>query len=1478
MEFYSYRPESFAIYKRVRQNSSWEPYQFYSGDCRGIYHIEERKTADASDQTAPLCTSEFSEITPLTGGNVVFSTPEGRSVEKNFIRSAAFQEWVTATDIKFVLTRMNTFGDEWFGGAPAWRSYFYAISDIAIGARCKCNGHASRCEDIYRDGQLQKVCVCEHNTQGDDCGECKDFYQDVPWTWADSFDTTAPECKPCNCNGYSNRCVFDQQLYETTGHGGHCIDCRENRDGPNCERCRDNYYEDQSATCLPCNCDEIGSRSLQCNSDGKCDCKPGVTGDKCDRCAADYYEFSSTGCKECDCLQAGSFENEPNCDQEHGNCVCKANVEGQKCRRCKPGYFNLDKDNQFGCTPCFCYGHSSVCGPASGYSKVSIESMFARNGERWTAHTKLQKPVAIQYDSLTQVISVTSPDKEAVYFLAPERFLGEQRAAYNQELEFKLRVNEGGVASINDIILEGNGLQIYQAIFGQGNQQPSTVNNVYKFRLHEDPDFGWEPRKTAREFMSILSNLTAIKIRGTYTKNGIGFLDDVKLGTARRGAAGQPAGWIEMCTCPTGYVGQFCESCAPGYRHDPPNGGPFSGCVPCNCNGHADICDPESGRCICQDNTAGDMCERCARGYYGNALAGTAHDCQVCPCPDQGACYQLNEETVICLECPKGYAGARCDQCSDGFFGDVDGSSGKVKLCKPCDCNMNVDQNAVGICDPITGECKKCIYHTGGPHCEQCLPGYYGDALAIPKDGDICKPCLCDPLGTEKSGDGPLLCNQVTGQCHCKPNVTGVKCNECQAGYYNIESGKGCEPCNCNPTGSFNNTCDLRTGQCFCRAGVTGRQCQDCQDHHYGFSNNGCLPCECDEIGSQHLQCDANGQCPCSENVEGRRCDRCKENKYDRKQNCIDCPVCYSLVQDSVNKHRKNLENLENLLINIIANPNIINNDEEFEKDLKEVQASIDQLWEDTKNSAGDDSTLRDRIEEARNKLGGLEEALGKVDEDIEETDRIVKAAERNTTAITEAIEGALADIQKAMDYILTDGLAALAKARNRSAENGQQNIQMSDIAHQARTTVLKQLEEAEHTKSIAEMAVNLSNEAFQLAKEARDKQINSTKLLEALNIEVGNTQVKLEDIENTVSSTLNQVSEAHGDAFAFFIDLNNLVTPEVDFERIKTEASNAEEEGKRLEKEAERLQNELNNVAGGVEAKVNESFVLLEEGQKLQQEADELLANADAAKQKATAAVELGDKILQEANETLVSLQDFDHQVKDSKEKALKELERTSEIQTLLQEAREKTTNAEEALAGAEVNAQYAKTTAQAAQNLYALQASSEANNIRQKAEETKKNAGILRDGVTNLEDRVLLTSKKLDDTEKKAEDDIKFTKEAKEKVSQAQAKSEEAARQLAKAMQDLDTITKELNDLADIDEETLRQLELKLEQVERDFNNANLDEQLRILTSARLQQQQRLRSYEEELARLEGEVERVKKINDSLPPNCYKRNRLEM
>ena len=67
----------------------------------------------------------------------------------------------------------------------------------------------------------------------------------------------------------------------------------------------------------------------------------------------------------------------------------------------------------------------------------------------------------------------------------------------------------------------------------------------YTFRLHENPEFGWSPRLSSKDFIAILANITAFKIRGTFVAGGAGFLDEVTLETAERGGTGEQASWIE---------------------------------------------------------------------------------------------------------------------------------------------------------------------------------------------------------------------------------------------------------------------------------------------------------------------------------------------------------------------------------------------------------------------------------------------------------------------------------------------------------------------------------------------------------------------------------------------------------------------------------------------------------------------------------------------------------------------------------------------------------------------------------------------------------------------------------------------------------------------------------------------------------------------------------------------------------------------
>uniref|UniRef100_A0A914Q102 Uncharacterized protein n=1 Tax=Panagrolaimus davidi TaxID=227884 RepID=A0A914Q102_9BILA len=566
--------------------------------------------------------------------------------------------------------------------------------------------------------------------------------------------------------------------------------------------------------------------------------------------------------------------------------------------------------NQFGCTPCFCYGHSSVCFTADGFYAVNISSSFDYGIEKWTAGSE-RKLEQLQWDEAEKAIVVSQIDYYPVYFFAPNEFLGDLRFAYNQELTFILRIQlESTAPSGKDIIITGaNGRELIAPITAQNNHLPDKVEQIYRFRLHQS---FWASRLSEIEFIGILANITAIKIRGTYSRGDVGFLSSISLSTASSSLYSTiAADWVEQCECPEGHVGQFCESCAPGYRRAVKFGGPLTKCIKCDCHGHSDSCDAESGACICQHNTGGDTCETCARGYYGNALNGTETDCQKCDCPENGPCLALPEGGMACSECPLGHAGLKCEFCASEFYGDPL----KGQPCLPCPCNDNIDFNAIGNCNSKSGECLKCIYNTTGFNCEKCKTGFWGNATSELRNE--CQECRCYAPGTKKGYNDfdNLRCDSETGQCDCWPHVNGRNCDSCEKGFYNITSGIGCQRCECDPIGSEDAFCDAVSGKCKCKPGVTGLKCNQCAREHFGFSFEGCKPCECDSIGSEIKDCDVHtGQCFCRENVEGRQCNQCTENRFNIRAGCLPCDDCYNLIQIRKNQMIKEIEQMEDSL------------------------------------------------------------------------------------------------------------------------------------------------------------------------------------------------------------------------------------------------------------------------------------------------------------------------------------------------------------------------------------------------------------------------------------------------------------------------------------------------------------------------------------------------------------------------------------
>lgn len=64
--------------------------------------------------------------------------------------------------------------------------------------------------------------------------------------------------------------------------------------------------------------------------------------------------------------------------------------------------------------------------------------------------------------------------------------------------------------------------------------------------------------------------------------------------------------------------------------------------------------------------------------------------------------------------------------------------------------------------------------------------------------------------------------------------MIGQQCNQCKKGFYGLDdSAEGCKACDCDQIGSVSTECDRNTGQCLCKKEMTGRRCDKLQDDHF---------------------------------------------------------------------------------------------------------------------------------------------------------------------------------------------------------------------------------------------------------------------------------------------------------------------------------------------------------------------------------------------------------------------------------------------------------------------------------------------------------------------------------------------------------------------------------------------------------------------------------------------------------------------
>ncbi|CAL8315192.1 unnamed protein product [Gadus morhua 'NCC'] len=191
LTFESGRPEQMVLEKSLDQGRTWTPYQFYATDCLDAFTMEPKTVNELTQRTLLdiICTEDYSRGYVWKNDKTVrfeikdrfalFAGPRLHNMASLYGQldtTKTLRDFFTITDLRIRLLKPAT-GATMVDENNLSR-YFYAISDIKVQGRCKCNLHANTC--VYDKGRLG--CECEHNTTGPDCSRCKRHYHGRAWS------------------------------------------------------------------------------------------------------------------------------------------------------------------------------------------------------------------------------------------------------------------------------------------------------------------------------------------------------------------------------------------------------------------------------------------------------------------------------------------------------------------------------------------------------------------------------------------------------------------------------------------------------------------------------------------------------------------------------------------------------------------------------------------------------------------------------------------------------------------------------------------------------------------------------------------------------------------------------------------------------------------------------------------------------------------------------------------------------------------------------------------------------------------------------------------------------------------------------------------------------------------------------------------------------------------------------------------------
>nr|XP_023652916.1 laminin subunit alpha-2 isoform X2 [Paramormyrops kingsleyae] len=748
----------------------------------------------------------------------------------------------------------ETCGEGYFGDAVVARNC----------QPCQCHGNGSLSEVCHHEtGQ----CSCKEHVIGRQCDKC------VPNCW---WDAGRQVCRPCSCSpvgAMSRRCDLE----------GRCI-CKPGFSGRRCDLARQGYerretrrpvqqvlleqvqqrwgsgraggctrgaYRPTGATtfgvqsgrgCIPCNCNSFGSKSFDCDEAGQCRCQPGVAGLKCDRCAQGHFNFQEGGCTPCQCSHVGN-----NCDSNTGQCICPPHTVGERCDKCAPNFWGHDIIT--GCKPCEC----NVIGSVTPQCNINTGCCFCREqftGQKCTeckvgfrdfpqctpCDCSLAGSASQTCDADHRMCSCADTTgqctcKASVEGLACDRC---RPGTFGLSVRNPLGCSQCYCFGMSDTCSEAPGLirmwltlKPEQTMLplvdkacrltttqGISFQYPEIIAHAELVTRELSEPYYW---RLPEQFQGSMITAYGGKLKYTiyYEARDETGPSSYEPQVIMKG--GPQKDKLIMRHMPGLQIGQLTrheiEMTEHDWKHSDNSAMSRKDFMNVLFNIEYILIKASHGSLMRHSRISEISLEVAEEGR---------------PSVESERAYQIEK-----CECPLGYSGLSCEECSAGFYRVAEHAGGRVShtgigSCVQCQCSGHSE-----ICDPETSICQACQHNTVGDRCEHCAPGYYGVVRGSPQD---CRACAC-PLTNPENNFSPTCVLEGFNdfRCNaCPEGYEGKYCERCASGYHGDPQVPGgrCEECKCDPVGALPEPCDPRTGQCICRPGATGHTCGVCMERH----------------------------------------------------------------------------------------------------------------------------------------------------------------------------------------------------------------------------------------------------------------------------------------------------------------------------------------------------------------------------------------------------------------------------------------------------------------------------------------------------------------------------------------------------------------------------------------------------------------------------------------------------------------------